>query len=338
MTGASFAPESDEWGMRRAITRADRVRHLTSPNPWVGAILRTRDGREFAGATEPPPGRHAEQVVLDAARAGGADVTGATVWVTLEPCDHHGRTAPCTEALIGAGVARVVFAVGDPDPRVDGRGAARLRAAGIAVTEGVCTDRATDQLRPYLTHRRTGRPFVIMKLAASLDGRIAAADGSSRWVTGDAARAEAHRLRAQCDAVLVGAGTVRTDDPELTVRAVAGRDPLRVVLGRAPAGARVHPCLELSGPLPDVLDDLGRRGVLQLLVEGGSRVAHDFHRAGLVDRYLMHLAPALFGGDDAAPLFRGSGARSIDEVWRGRIAGVRHLGGDLVVELEKGVA
>jgi diaminohydroxyphosphoribosylaminopyrimidine deaminase/5-amino-6-(5-phosphoribosylamino)uracil reductase len=175
---------------------------------------------------------------------------------------------------------------------------------------------------------------VTLKLGATLDGRTAAPDGSSRWITGEEARTDVHRLRAESDAVLVGAGTVRIDDPSLTVRHVAGPDPQRVVLGRAPAGARVHPAVELSGSPDEVLDDLGRRGVLSVLVEGGATVAHDFHRAGLVDRYVLYLAPALMGGDDGAPMFRGAGAPTLGDVWRGRIVDVRRLGEDLRVEVE----
>jgi diaminohydroxyphosphoribosylaminopyrimidine deaminase/5-amino-6-(5-phosphoribosylamino)uracil reductase len=173
---------------------------------------------------------------------------------------------------------------------------------------------------------------VVLKLAATLDGRTAAPDGSSRWITGEAARADAHRLRAESDAVIVGAGTVRADDPSLTVRDVQGRDPLRVVLGKAPADAKVQPALELTGDPGQVLDDLGRRGVLQALVEGGPTVAGEFHRAGLVDRYVLYLAPALFGGDDGRPLFAGPGAPTIADVWRGRIESVERLGDDLRVE------
>ncbi len=171
-------------------------------------------------------------------------------------------------------------------------------------------------------------------MAATLDGRTAAADGSSRWITGPEARADAHRLRAESDAVLVGAGTVRADDPSLTVRHAAGKDPLRVVLGHAPPGAKVHPALEMKGPLDDILDQLGQRGVLQVLVEGGATVAGEFHRQGLVDRYVVYLAPALAGGDDGRPLLAGPGAATIADVWRGRIVDVTRLGQDLRIELE----
>jgi diaminohydroxyphosphoribosylaminopyrimidine deaminase / 5-amino-6-(5-phosphoribosylamino)uracil reductase len=295
----------------------------------------TRGGEAFEGATHPPGGHHAEAAALAAAQAAGADLRGATAYVTLEPCGHHGRTPPCADALVGAGVARVVVGPADPDPdaRVAGRGLARLRQAGVEVEVGVAGDLVAEQLAPYLTHRRTGRPYVVLKLAASVDGRTAAPDGTSRWITGGAARADAHRLRAESDAVLVGAGTVRADDPALTVRHVEGRDPLRVVLGKAPPEARVHPCLEMTGELGDILDDLGGRGVLQLLVEGGATVAGAFHRAGLVDAYVLYLAPALFGGDDAPGLFSGAGAATMADVWRGRITRVTPVGDDIRVDL-----
>jgi diaminohydroxyphosphoribosylaminopyrimidine deaminase/5-amino-6-(5-phosphoribosylamino)uracil reductase len=228
-----------------------------------------------------------------------------------------------------------VVGVEDPDTKVAGQGLARLRAAGVEVDVGVGAPVVRAQLAPYLKHRATGRPYVVLKLAATLDGRTAAPDGSSKWITGSEARADAHRLRAESDAVLVGAGTVRADDPELTVRLpdLDVRQPQRVVLGRAPAEARVQPALELDGPLDDVIDELGRRDVLQVLVEGGATVAGDFHRSGLVDRYVLYLAPALFGGDDARPLFTGPAASTIDDVWRGRVDSVRQLGDDLRVDL-----
>ena len=194
----------------------------------------------------------------------------------------------------------------------------------------------TASLRPYLVQRRTGRPWVVLKLAATMDGRIAAPDGSSRWITGAAARLDAHRLRAASDAILVGAGTVRADDPALTVRQVPGRDPLRVVLGQPPDMARIHPAMVHEGDLEPLLDDLGARGVLQLLVEGGATVAGAFHRGGLVDQYVLYLAPALLGGDDGRPLFGGPGAPTMAEVWRGRIEAVHRLGPDVRIDLLAG--
>ena len=252
--------------MRRALALAGGVRTRTAPNPWVGCVVVAGDD-VYEGATEPPGGAHAEAVALAAA---GPRAVGATLYTTLEPCAHQGLTPPCTGAIVAAGVARVVVGILDPDPRVAGRGVAELQRAGLEVVVGVAADEATELLAPYLKHRRTGRPWVVLKLAATLDGRIAAPDGSSRWITGAEARADAHRLRATSDAVLVGAGTVRADDPELTVRTEPAPDhqPLRVVLGRAPAGARVLPAVEMTGDLAAVLDELGARGVIQVLVGG----------------------------------------------------------------------
>ncbi len=321
----------DEVVMARALELGAAVRTTTSPNPWVGAVLVAADGATYEGATEPPGARHAEIVALDTA---GPAARGGTMVTTLEPCAHRGRTGPCVDALVAAGVTRVVVAVEDPDPQVAGQGIARLREAGIDVMAGVGRDEAEVQLAPYLKHRRTGRPWVVLKLAASLDGRTAAPDGTSQWITGDEARADAHRLRAESDAVVVGAGTVRADDPSLTVRHVEGRDPLRVVLGDIPAGAKVEPALALEGDLGEVLDELGRRGVLQALVEGGATVAHRFHQAGLVDRYVVYLAPALFGGDDGRGVFAGPGAATIADLWKGRFVRIERLGDDLRVEVE----
>ena len=323
--------DADEARMRRAVELAASVRSRTSPNPWVGCVIVAADGAVFEGATEPPGGPHAEVVAL---RQAGAAARSATLYTTLEPCSHTGRTPPCVDGVIAAGVARVVVAVEDPDPQVQGAGVERLRAAGIAVDVGAGAAAVRAQLAPYFKHRQTGRPWVVLKLAASVDGRTAAPDGTSQWITGAEARADAHRLRAESDAVIVGAGTVRADDPALTVRLAEGKDPLRVVLGEAPPDATVHPALELSGDLGGVLDELGRRGVVQAMVEGGATVAGAFHRAGLVDRYVVYLAPALFGGDDGRPLFAGPGAATIADVWRGRIAAVERLGDDVKLELE----
>jgi diaminohydroxyphosphoribosylaminopyrimidine deaminase/5-amino-6-(5-phosphoribosylamino)uracil reductase len=335
--------DGDQEWMRRALAAADAVRGTTAPNPWVGCVVvpsvpATGSGAPaFEGATAPPGGPHAEITAL--AQAGARYSRGATLFTTLEPCAHQGRTPPCTAAIIKAGVTRVVIGIEDPDPQVAGRGVAALRAAGVQVTVGTAAAEIAEQLAPYIKHRTTGRPWVVLKMAASLDARTAAPDGTSRWITGPEARRDVHRLRAYSDAILVGAGTVRADDPELTVRLEDGlpgevqRQPLRVVLGSAPAGARIQPALELSGPLVDVLTELGTRGVLQVLVEGGASVAHAFHTAGLVDRYVLYLAPLLFGGDDGHPLFSGPGAGTMADVWRGRLISVEQLGEDLRVEL-----
>jgi diaminohydroxyphosphoribosylaminopyrimidine deaminase/5-amino-6-(5-phosphoribosylamino)uracil reductase len=214
-----------------------------------------------------------------------------------------------------------------------------LRESGIDVTVGVLQDEVTEQLRPYLHHRRTGRPWVVCKLAATLDGRIAAPDGTSKWITGPEARADAHRLRAESGAVVVGAGTVRADDPSLTVRDFVpggeapgqGFDPVRIVLGEVGDEAHVQPARTHSGELEPLLEQLGSEGVLQVLVEGGAGVAGRFHRAGLVDEYVIYLAPAFLGGDDGRGLFSGPGATTMADVWRGRFVSVRQIGDDVRV-------
>ncbi len=324
--------ELDRHAMAWALELAGTVRARTSPNPWVGCVVVSADGQRFEGATEPPGGRHAEMVALAAA---GRAARGATLYTTLEPCAHHGRTPPCAPAVADAGVRRVVLALRDPDPHVAGAGVAALAGAGVEVSEGVLAGEVADNLAPYLKHRRVGRPWVVLKLAVTLDGRIAAPDGSSKWLTGPEARADVQRMRAESDAVLVGAGTVRADDPELTVRAepAPADQPLRVVLGRVDEGARVLPAIEAEGDVGVLLDELGHKGVLQLLVEGGANVAWQFHSAGLVDRYVLYVAPALFGGDDARPMFDGPGAPRLEQVWRGRLVSLERLGDDVRVEL-----
>jgi diaminohydroxyphosphoribosylaminopyrimidine deaminase/5-amino-6-(5-phosphoribosylamino)uracil reductase len=232
------APRFEEEVMAEAVALGEQGRLTAPPNPWVGSIV-VRGGEVVGRGFHRAPGEpHAEIVALAQA---GRRARGATVFVTLEPCVHVGRTPPCVPALVEAGVARVVVAVGDPDPRVRGRGLEQLRAAGVAVEAGVGAAAAAASLAPYLHHRRTGRPLCLLKAAVSLDGRTAAADGSSRWITGPEARADAHRLRAESQAVVVGAGTALADRPALTAREVEPappRQPLRVLLdarGRVPA-------------------------------------------------------------------------------------------------------
>ncbi len=324
--------------MTRALAAGSTVRCITSPNPWVGAVVRTRAGAIHEGATGEPGEPHAEVAAIEAA---GSAADGSTLYVTLEPCNHTGRTGPCVKSIIDAGITRVVVGIEDPDPLVSGSGIAALRDAGVEVLLGVQEDKVRSQLAPYLKHRRTGRPWVVLKLAATLDGGTAAPNGTSQWITSPPARADGHRWRAESDAILVGAGTVRRDDPSLTVRDYrppvlpihGSLDPERVVLGSVPDDAKVQPCRQMTGDLGQVLDDLGADGVLQLLVEGGAAVAGDFHRAGLVDRYVVYIAPALFGGADANGLFLGAGAWDIDDLWRGRFVGVERVGDDLRIEL-----
>ena len=325
----------DGEAMARAAALAREARPRVTPRAWVGAVLVAADGAAHDGVTQPVPGPHAELAALVAA---GEAARGATLYTTLEPCSHTtgrspGFTTTCADAVVAAGITRVVAALEDPDPRVSGRGFDRLRRAGIAVEVGVGADEAAADLAPYLKHRRTGRPFVVLKLAASLDGRTAAPDGSSHWITGAEARADAHRLRALSDAVVVGAGTVRADDPELTVRHVAGRDPLRVVLGRAPEGAKVHPALELDDAPDAVLDELGRRGILQAMVEGGATVHGALLDAELADRLVAYVAPVVLG-PDAQAAFAGGGPESVTAAPHWRLLSAQPIGEDVRLEYE----
>jgi diaminohydroxyphosphoribosylaminopyrimidine deaminase/5-amino-6-(5-phosphoribosylamino)uracil reductase len=328
-------------GMARARELGESVLGTTSPNPPVGAVVLAADGTLVGeGATAPPGGPHAEIAALAQA---GDRARGGTVVVTLEPCAHTGRTGPCADALLAAGVARVVVAVPEPTDLAGG-GAGRLRAAGVDVELGVEQAQAEDgALAGWLTGVRAHRPYVIWKVAATLDGRVAAADGTSRWITGAAARAAVHRLRAGCDAVVVGSGTALTDDPQLTVRdadgRTAARQPLRVVVdrgGRLPATARVlddaAPTLVSRAPTPAaVLAELFDRDVRRVLLEGGPTLAAAFLRDGLVDEVLVHLAPTLLG---AGPSLVGDlGIRTIGDALTLSTAEVTPLGGDVQLRL-----
>ena len=326
----------DQQSMREAVRVAASARLTCRPNPWVGAILVAADGQRFSGFTQPVGQAHAE---IEALRRAGESARNATMYVTLEPCNHFGRTPPCTEALIAAGISRVVVAVQDPDTRVAGSGVRRLREAGIVVDVGVCADEVRAQLAPYLHQRSTGRPFVMLKLAMTIDGYIAAKSGAGGRITGEQAQVRVHQLRAESDAIVVGAGTVRADDPQLSVRLVGGPSPRRIVLGHAPVDARVRPCTEWNGSLTDLLDALGRDGVTQLMVEGGASVAASFHAAGLIDQYVFHIAPAVMGGGDAVPAFAGDTAATLAEVWRGRLVSTQSLGDDveIIIEPRRGI-
>jgi len=309
--------------MTRAAELGRAASRAASPNPGVGCVIATSSGDIYEGATLPPGGDHAEAAALRAARAAGADLAGATVWVTLEPCSHHGRTGPCADALIEEGVARVVVGLVDPDAKVAGEGLRRLRAAGVEVAVGVAADEVAADLAAYFVHRRTGRPFVTLKLAMTIDGRAISDDPATQWITGPEARADGHRLRAVHDAILVGAGTVRADNPRLTTRDAEGPDPIRVVLGAVAADAAVHPCLERSGELIDVLHELAQSGVMSVLVEGGPRVASEFHAAHLVDRYVLYVANA--GQTDASA--------AMSKMWKAEVVDVAQIGNDVRVTL-----
>ena len=330
--------------MRRAIANASSARLRAMPNPWVGAVLVDQYGVVYDGATESPGNRHAERVAIDAA---GEAARGATLFTTLEPCNHVGRTGPCTEAIIDAGIERVVVGILDPDPRVNGHGVEYLLATGIDVITGVESDAVTDQLAPYITHRSTGRPHVVLKLAMTIDGFIAAPDGTSQWITGEPARCDVHRLRAESSAIVVGSETVRTDDPSLTVRSftacehdemLPSLDPWRVVLGSRAAefeaDSKTAPYESWDGELEELLDTLGSRGDLQVLVEGGAATAGSFHRAGLVDEYWLYLAPAIMGGDDGRSAFAGEGAPTMQDIQRGRFIDVTQLGDDIRIRYQ----
>jgi diaminohydroxyphosphoribosylaminopyrimidine deaminase/5-amino-6-(5-phosphoribosylamino)uracil reductase len=334
----SYAADPDVEFMDRAIARARHSRLLSPPNPWVGCLIVAGDGTTFEGGTQRPGSAHAERVALDRA---GERARGATLYATLEPCSHTGRTGPCVDAIVAAGVARVVIGILDPDDHVAGTGLSGLLDAGVDVTFGVGQEKVERQLGPYLHHRRTGRPWVVNKIAATIDGRTAAADGTSQWISGPEARRDVHRLRAESDAIVVGAGTVRADNPQLTVRGVTApdglppREPRRIVLGAAPAEAKVHPCTEYSGELEPLLYQLGADGIVQLMVEGGATVANHFHSAGLIDQYVFYLAAAVMGGDDGAPVFRGTGAPNVSDLMRGRFEAITRLGDTLRVDVHR---
>lgn len=318
--------------MDHALRLARRGLGNVWPNPAVGCVL-VREGRIVGRGWTQPGGRpHAERMALDAA---GAASRGATAYVTLEPCAHHGRTPPCAEALIAAGVARVVSALTDPDPRVAGRGHAMLRAAGIGVTEGVRADAAAALQRGFLTRVTLGRPMVTLKLATSFDGRIATGSGESRWITGAPARRHVHLLRLTHDAVMVGGGTARADLPALNIRGFgAVRQPVRLVIANAPIpdlppeDAAHGPLWVLPGPLPEALAELGRRGLTRVLCEGGGQLAAGLLGAGLVDELVGYTAGVLLGGDGRAavgPL----GLQHLSDAPRFRLAEARPLGRDL---------
>jgi diaminohydroxyphosphoribosylaminopyrimidine deaminase/5-amino-6-(5-phosphoribosylamino)uracil reductase len=334
------ASEQEHQAMRHAVTLAARGRGTTSPNPVVGCVILGSDGVTVVGEGwhERAGGPHAE---VNALAAAGQRAAGGTAVVTLEPCSHVGRTGPCTEALLSAGIVRVVVGVADPDPVAAG-GAAVLRAAGVDVETDVETEAAARVNEHWLHAIRTRRPFVIWKYAATLDGRSAAADGSSRWITGSAARTDVHRLRAEVDAVVVGVGTVLADDPELTVRHVdAAHQPIRVVLdseGRTPATARVRDdaadtWILTADDVPRhdvdaVLTLLYDRGVRSVLLEGGPTLAGAFLDAGRIDEVVGYVAPALLGQGTSA-LAASSTGSSIDRAQRLHLIDVTSLDGDL---------
>ncbi len=319
--------------MQMAMAEGDKARLHAPPNPWVGALIVDERGVIVGeGHTQAPGESHAE---IEALRRAGAASRGATMVVTLEPCSHVGRTGPCAEAIIEAGIARVVVATIDPDPRVAGTGIELLKASGVDVEVGVEADAVRAQLAAYLWQRVTARPYVVAKIASTLDGIVAMADGTSQWITGPDARRDAHLLRAQSQAIIVGAGTVRSDDPVLTARLDDFViEPLRVVLGRAPEGAKVRPCLELSGDLGLVLDELGRHDVLQVLVEGGPTTTSEFFEAGLVNHVVWYQAPSFAGSLGTLAALKGLSTPTMEALKRGRLMDVRRIGDDIRIDVE----
>ena len=354
--------------MRHALVLAQRSLGQTAPNPAVGCVIVSPQGQIVGRGRTAKGGRpHAE--VLALAEAGEA-ARGATVYVTLEPCSHTGQTPPCAGALIAAGVARIVVAVGDPDPRVNGRGVAMLRAAGIAVEEGLCAAEAAALNAGFFLKLRENRPLVTLKIAQSLDGRIATATGESQWITGEPARAFGHLLRARHDAILIGSGTAEADDPMLTCRlpGLEARSPLRVVLDSrlrlnewsklaqsaaahptllftaAPEGSGRQGALEACGievlrvgrdavgrpRLSEVLAVLAGRGITRLLVEGGASVHASFLDHHLADRLEVFGAPLVLGGS-GRPSVESLAAFSLSEAPRFKRSACRVLGSDLLV-------
>jgi diaminohydroxyphosphoribosylaminopyrimidine deaminase/5-amino-6-(5-phosphoribosylamino)uracil reductase len=332
----------------------------------VGAVL-VRDGRVVGeGFTQPPGGPHAEVVALEQA---GEAALGSTLYASLEPCCHQGHTPPCTKAIIAAGVAEVHMAILDPDPNVNGRGRKELEAAGIAVRVGECDQEARRLNEAYIKHRTTGLPFVITKFAASLDGRIAAASGDSRWISGPQSRRWAHEQRATLDAIMVGVNTILVDDPQLTARPdgqESERQPLRVVAdshGRTPASARVlqgpgrsliatsdrsdpfwRQAIEATGAevlvlpsdgdsldLAALLRALAERGVLSLLAEGGGILMGSLFDRGLVDKVQAIIAPLIIGAAEAPAAVAGQGAHRLADAWRLREVAVERLGDDILI-------
>jgi diaminohydroxyphosphoribosylaminopyrimidine deaminase/5-amino-6-(5-phosphoribosylamino)uracil reductase len=368
MTSSSAEPTRPADPMLRAIELAATARGWVSPNPAVGAVI-VRDGRVVGeGSTQPPGGPHAEAVAL---RAAGEAAHGATVFVTLEPCCHFGRTPPCTDALIAAGVARVVCAIGDPDAQVNGRGFGRLRDAGVEVKEGSHAEEVEALLAGYLHHRRTGLPLVTAKFAASLDGKIGTRTGDSRWVSGPETLAWAHEERARIDAIAVGINTVLVDNPMLTARPGGSEEgahqPLRVVVdsrGRTPSSARVLqgpartlmattaqagdawrlemealgaevavlPALDAHVDLHALLELLGGRGCLELLVEGGGILLGALFDGRLVNRVQAVVAPMIIGGAQAPVAVGGLGVERMAGAYRLHAPVVRQLGRDVLFE------
>ena len=347
--------------MRLALAWAEKGLYTTSPNPRIGCVIVAGGQVIGAGVTQAAGQDHAEVQALANAAARGNDVRGATAYVTLEPCNHHGRTPPCSDALVRAGLGRVVAAMTDPNPLVAGQGLAKLAAAGIEVANGLLADEAREMNIGFFSRMERGKPWVRMKSAASLDGMTALHNGRSQWITGQAARDDGHAWRARACAILTGIGTVRTDDPQLNVRAVdTPRQPRRIVVdsrleisldARVLQGGGTWIVAAVANPekeaqlralgaevillpngegkvdLPALMLELGRRQINELHVEAGSKLNGSLIREGCVDELLLYLAPALIG--DAQGMFGLPALADLDHQYRLRFHAIQQVGGDL---------
>ena len=359
--------------MSRALELAAHGRGAVSPNPMVGAVIVAPGGRVIGEGFHAELGdRHAEVAAIEDVRSRGADLAGATMFVTLEPCAHHGRQPPCTDAILAAGIARVVIASDDPSAKASGRGPGMLRDGGVEVDWSEGAEAAAARLlnQPFRKHARTGRPLVILKSAMTLDGRTATAEGDSKWISGEASRELVHRWRAELDAVAVGIGTALADDALLTARGVAARrQPRRVVFdsgARLPLGSKLatttaeSAVILIAGPNADpdrvaaltaagvevvvcpgdgadrihpALDELGRRGITSILLEGGPTLAGSFADAGELDELRLFYAPIVLGGTDARPLLGGGGALRIDDADRALDVAWEPIGDDMLARV-----
>ncbi|SCA62699.1 Riboflavin biosynthesis protein RibD [Chlamydiales bacterium SCGC AG-110-M15] len=362
------SPSKDLTYMKRAIAIAENARSSTPPNPWVGTVI-VRDSQILSEAhTSPYGGPHAE---VNALKPLSMSAKNATAYVTLEPCCHFGKTPPCTDALIQSGISRVVIALKDPDANVAGLGMQKLLNAGIQVDLGVGVEEATASLAPYLHHRKTGRPYCVLKAATSIDGRLAAADGSSKWITGPESRSEVQRIRSHSQAIMIGAETAIRDQPRLNLREQPSeaplKQPLRVIVdshARVPlegdlfntedSPTLLFTCIEppkdyldkgvdlvqvkkgkggIGVDLGDCLDELGQRGILQLMIEGGGSLFNSFLQEGYVNKLILFQGACSLG-DQGTPLFSGPGPRSISEAKKWKLLQLKQFANDVMMEYE----
>lgn len=357
--------DDDKRWMKRALRLAQKGRGRTSPNPMVGAIL-VKDGKVVGEGYHARAGEaHAEIVAL---RKAGDEARGAILYINLEPCAHHGKTPPCAPALIKSGVKRVVVGMEDPNPLVKGRGLDMLRAAGLDVEVGILKEACLNLNEAFYKYIQTRKPFVILKVAATLDGKIATPGGESKWITGEKSRRFVHHLRNEVDGLLVGIGTILRDDPLLTTRVRAGRDPIRIILdsrlrisekakvietnpertilatseqaskerveGFEKKGVRVLILDTIEGRinLTSLLHKLGEMEVMSLLVEGGSEINGSFLALGLVDKIFLFLSPKLLGGDQSPGIFGGRGMERLEDSVRFDQLRVKRIGEDFLFE------